>query len=315
MILENRDYSDLDRIAIIGCGHVGSTSAYAILLRGLAEEIVILDKNREKLLGEVMDLQHSVPLARPTRIWAGDYDDLTDADIVVIAAGAGTKPGESRLELLNRNVSVTRKIVEEIVGANFDGIILMTTNPVDILAQVAQEESGFPVSKVISSGTVLDTARLRTILGEKLGIEARSVHAYIIGEHGDSEIATWSTATIAGVSLAEYAVEYDLDYDAILKQVRRAAPEIVKHKGYTSVAIASSVVRICEAVLRNEKTVLPVSTLTTGQYGIEGVYLSLPCVVGRNGVEKVIEIPLNDAERRGLIESAEVLKKTLKKIR
>lgn len=308
---ERNERSSLDRVAVIGCGHVGATSAYALLLRGIAEEIILLDKDREQRDGEVMDLQHSVPLARPTKVRAGDYEDLAEADIVVIAAGVGTKPGESRLELLNRNVSVIREIVGRVVGAGFDGVILMTTNPVDILAQVAREESGFPVSRVISSGTVLDTARLRMILGEKLGIEARSVHAYIIGEHGQSEIATWSSATIAGVALREYAAEYDLDYDAILEQVRRAAPEIVRQKGYTSMAIASCVGRICEAVLRDERTVLPVSTLTTGQYGIEGVYLSLPCVVGRGGVEKVIEISLDEEEKKGLLASASVLRKTL----
>lgn len=305
---KNSTATSLNRIAVIGCGHVGSTSAYALLMRGIAEEIVILDQNRERLIGEVMDLQHSVPLFRPTKIRAGDFEDLTDANIIVIAAGAGTKSGQSRLELLNRNVSVIREIVKDIKESGFNGIILMTTNPVDILAQTAQQESGLPVSKVIGSGTVLDTARLRMILGEKLGIEARSVHAYILGEHGDSEIATWSSATIAGTPLIEFAKDFELDYDALLSQVRQAAPEIVRQKGYTSFAIASCVVRICEAVLRNEKSVLPVSTLTTGQYGIKDVYLSLPCVVGQNGVEKIIEIPLDNSETGGLIRSAEILK-------
>ncbi len=311
---KHKDSTNLNRIAVIGCGHVGSTSAYALLLNGIAEEIVILDQDRKRLIGEVMDLQQCVPLNRPTKIWAGDFEDLADADIIVITAGAGTKPGESRLELLNRNVSVIREIVKEIKKTAFDGIILMTTNPVDILAQAAQEESGLTVSQVISSGTVLDTARLRMILGEKLGIEARSVHAYIIGEHGDSEIATWSSASVAGTPLFEFAENLKLDFDEILEQVRKAAPEIIKQKGYTSFAIASSVVQICEAVLRDEKTVLPVSTLTTGQYGIEEIYLSLPCVVGRKGVEKVIEIPLSDDEKEGLRKSAEILKKTYQQI-
>lgn len=298
----------LDRIAIIGCGHVGSTSAYTLLNRGIAEEIVLLDQNQDHLIGEVKDLQHCVPLFRPTRIWAGDFKDIADADIIVIAAGAGTKPGESRLELLNRNACVIREIVKDIKDTGFDGIILMTTNPVDILAQTAQEQSGLAVSKVISSGTVLDTARLRMILGEILGIEAGSVHAYIIGEHGNSEIATWSSATVAGTPLTEFAKDFDLDYEGILSRVRQAAPEIVRQKGYTSFAIASCVMRICESILRDEKSVLPVSTLTTGQYGIKDIYLSLPCVVGRGGVEKIIETPLNDQEKLGLLHSAEILK-------
>ncbi len=298
----------LDRIAIIGCGHVGSTSAFSLLQSGIAEEIMLFDQDSDLLAGEVMDLQHSVPLNHPTKIWAGEFDELELADIIVIAAGAGTKPGESRLELLNRNVSVIREIVRNISKTKFDGIYLMTTNPVDILAQVIQRESELPVSRVISSGTVLDTARLRMIIGEKLGIEARSVHAYIIGEHGDSEIATWSSATIAGKRLSDFAEEYDLDYSEILQTVRTAAPDIVKTKGYTAFAIASCVVRICEAILRNERSVLPVSTLTTGQYGISDIYLSLPCIVGRNGVERIIEVPLDDEETAGLKTSAEILK-------
>jgi L-lactate dehydrogenase len=197
----------------------------------------------------------------------------------------------------------------------FDGILLMTTNPVDILAQAAQERSQLPVSKVISSGTVLDTARLRSMIGEKLGIDARSVHAYIVGEHGDSEIAAWSSATVGGVPLREMAEVSGIDLDAILNDVRRAAPRIVETKGYTSVAIASCVAKICEAILRNENTILPVSTLVTGQYGIEGVYMSLPCVVGRNGVERVIAVPLDDHELEGLKISAEILRKTLGKLR
>lgn len=311
---ENSSSTKLNRIALIGCGHVGSTSAYALLQRGIAEEIVMLDQDRDQLIGEAMDLQHSVPLAQPTRIRAGAYRDLKDADIAVIAAGAGTKPGESRLELLNRNVHVIREIVKKIKESGFDGIILMTTNPVDILAQAAREESGFPVSKVISSGTVLDTARLRMILSEKLKIEARSIHAYIIGEHGDSEIAAWSSATVAGTSLLDFAENLNIDYDATLSQVRRAAPDIIRHKGYTAFAIASCVVRICKAVLRDEKSILPVSTLTTGQYGIKDVYLSLPCVVGRGGVERIIEIPLDENETDGLRQSAAILKSKLDQI-
>lgn len=304
----------LDRIAIVGCGHVGSTSAFSLLQSGIAEEILLIDQDPDRLSGEVMDLQHSVPLNHPTTIWAGEYSDLDHADIVVIAAGAGTQPGESRLELLSRNVAVIREIVKSISETNFDGIYLMTTNPVDILAQVVQRESKLPVSRVISSGTVLDTARLRMILGQKLGIEARSVHAYIIGEHGDSEIATWSSATIAGRPLGDFAGESDLKYAEILETVRTAAPNIVKTKGYTAFAIASCVVRICEAILRNERSVLPVSTLTTGQYGISDVYLSLPCVVGRSGVERVIEVPLDDEETAGLVRSAEILKERLSQI-
>lgn len=301
------------RVAVIGSGHVGATAAYALTISGAAREVVLIDKDRGRAEGEAMDLQHAAALARPVRVWAGDYADAARADIAVITAGVGGRPGETRLDLLGRNVVVVRECMRELLAAGFDGIVLMTTNPVDVLAQVAQEESGLPVARVIGSGTVLDTARLRAMLGERLGLEARSIHAYVIGEHGDSEIAAWSSARVAGVPLGNYcdAVGVAIDFDELLGQVRRAAPEIIRHKGYTSVAIASCVARICEAVLRDEQTVLPVSTMAAGLHGIGGVYLSLPCVVGRAGVGRVIELPLDEEERAGLHASADVLRRTL----
>jgi len=301
------------RVAVIGSGHVGATAAYALALSGAAREVVLIDRDRGRAEGEAMDLQHAAALARPVRVWAGDYEDAARADIAVIAAGVGGRPGETRLDLLGRNVTVIRECMRELLAAGFDGIVLMTTNPVDVLAQVAQAESNLPVARVIGSGTVLDSARLRAMLGERLGLEARSIHAYVIGEHGDSEIAAWSTARVAGVPLRDYcrAVGVAVDFDELLTDVRRAAPEIIKHKGYTSVAIASCVARICEVILRDEQTVLPVSTMTTGQHGVSGVYLSLPCVVGRGGVSRVIELPLDEAERAGLRASADVLRRTL----
>jgi L-lactate dehydrogenase len=302
--------TSFDRIAIIGCGHVGSTSAYSLLLDGSAREIVLVDANPDFAEGEAMDLQHAVPLGRPVRVWAGDYKDASRASVAVIAAGVGGRQGESRLDLLSRNVVVVRDCIRRLMAAGFNGIILMTTNPVDVLAQVAQDESGMSVNRVIGSGTVLDTARLRAMLSARLGIEARSIHAYIIGEHGDSEIAAWSAARVAGVPLLDYCQSDCPDFESILSRVRRAAPEIIVRKGYTSFAIASCVERISKAILRDERTVLPVSTMMSGQYGIEDVYLSLPCVVGRNGVERIIELPLNDAEREGLRASAELLRRT-----
>jgi L-lactate dehydrogenase len=300
------------RIAVIGSGHVGATTAYALVLSGAAREVVLIDSDRGRAEGEAMDLQHAAALARPVRVWAGDYGDAAGADIAVIAAGAGGRPGESRLDLLGRNVIVVRECVRGLLAAGFGGIVLMTTNPVDVLAQVAQAESGLAVARVIGSGTVLDTARLRAMLGERLGLEARSIHAYVIGEHGDSEIAAWSSARVAGVPLRDYcdSVGVTVDFDKVLGEVRRAAPEIIRHKGYTSVAIASCVARICEGVLRDEHTVLPVSTMTGGEHGVSGVYLSLPCVVGRGGVERVIELPLDEGERAGLQASAEILRAT-----
>jgi L-lactate dehydrogenase len=305
-----------DRIAIIGCGHVGATSAYALVMSSVAREIVLLDSNARQAEGQAMDLQHAVPLSCPVNVWAGDYRDAAHAAIVVIAAGVGGKPGESRLDLLGRNVVVVRDCLRRLMAEGFAGLVLMTTNPVDILAQVAQAESGLPTECVMGSGTVLDTARLRAMLGEALGVEARSVHAYIIGEHGDSEVAAWSSARVGGVTLNDFCAAGGCpDFDALLHRVRRAAPEIIERKGYTSFAIASCVARICEAALRDEHTILPVSTMTTGQHGIEGVYLSLPCVIGRRGIERVIELPLNESEQAGLRASAEVLRRTLESLR
>ena len=236
--MDNKNLSTFDsRIAVIGCGHVGATSAYALMMSGVARELVLVDLNRELAEGEAMDLQHAVPMGRPVRIWAGDYADAARASIVVIAAGVGSRPGETRLDLSGRNVRVVRDCMKQLLAEGFDGIVLMTTNPVDVLAQVAQvaqEESGLPVGRVIGSGTVLDSARLRAMLGAELGVEARSVHAYIIGEHGDSEIAAWSSAHVAGVHLREFcrnAKSSYPDFDALLARVRQAAPEIISHKG------------------------------------------------------------------------------------
>jgi L-lactate dehydrogenase len=302
------------RVCVVGCGHVGATSAYALMLGGLAREIVLLDADARRAEGEAMDLQQAAALARPVNVRAGDWRDAARSAIVVVAAGANGRPGESRLDLLGRNVVVIRDVMERLAREGFGGIVLMTTNPVDVLAQLAQEFSGLPVERVMGSGTVLDSARLRTMLGESLGVEPRSIHAHVIGEHGDSEIAAWSSARVAGAGLREFCEGEGRecpDFAGLLARVRRAAPEIIERKGYTSYAIASCVARICEAVLRDEHSVLPVSTLLTGQYGISGVYLSLPCVVGRRGVERVIEIPLDDAERAGLRASADLLRRTV----
>jgi L-lactate dehydrogenase len=304
-----------ERIAIIGCGHVGSTCAYALILSGVGREIVLIDKDLRRAEGEAMDLQQAVPLVRPVRVWAGDYMDAARASIVVIAVGVNSHPGESRLDLLERNVIVIRECVRSLMAMNFDGIILMTTNPVDILAQVAQQESGLPVEQVLGSGTVLDSARMRSMIAAEIGIEPRSIHAYVVGEHGDSEIAAWSSTRIAGLPIEDFCPPHNCpDFIKISRNVRRAAPEIVERKGYTSFAIATCVARICQAVLRDEHIILPVSTKMEGDYGIDGVYLSTPCVIGRRGVERVVELNLNSSELKGLRSSAEVLRSGLTRI-
>jgi len=301
-----------NRICSIGCGRVGMASAYALIQSNFVRELVLVGRSQEQTEGEVMDLEHAVavPMKSPIKIINGDYAEAARSSIVVVTAGQATSgPDMSRLDLLSKNVDIVRDIVGRLRAEGFAGVLIMASNPVDILAQVAQQESGLPAGQVIGTGTLVDTARLRGLLAEEFGIEPRAVDAYIIGEHGDSEIAVWSGARIAGVALGHYPGTQALpDHDALLHRVRRAAPEVVKRKGHTAYAIGLCVQRICEAVLRNEHAVLAVSTLLQGEYGIEGVYLGTPCVVGKNGVERVIELDLDAGEREGMQASAKLLK-------
>ena len=301
-----------NRVCIIGCGRVGMASAYALIQSSSIRELVLVGRSQEQTEGEVMDLEHAVavPMKPPIRIVNGDYAAAARSSVVVVTAGEATSgPDVSRLDLLSKNAGIIRDIVGKLKAEGFAGVLVMASNPVDILAQVAQEVSGLPAGQVIGTGTLVDTARLRGLLADELGIEPRAVDAYIIGEHGDSEIAAWSGARVAGVALGRYPGARALpDYGDLLDRVRRAAPEVVKRKGHTAYAIGLCVQRICEAVLRNERAVLAVSALLQGEYGIEGVYLGTPCVVGKNGVERVIELDLDAGEREGMQASANLLK-------
>jgi len=307
-----------NRVCVVGCGNVGMASAFALVQSELIRELVLIDRDADKAEGEALDLRQAiaVPMTAPVKVTAGNYKDAAQSSIVVITAGVATDdPKVSRLELLASNVKIIRDIVGKLKAENFRGILIVTTNPVDVLAQVAQIESGLPASRVISTGTVIDTARLRVLLAEQLGIEPRAVDAFIIGEHGDSEIAVWSAARVAGLALTKFPGTDKLPTPAeMLENIRQAAPEIIKRKGNTSYAIGLCVRRICKAILRDERTILPVSTLLRGEYGIEGVYLGTPCVVGKNGVERVIELELNKTEKAGLEHSARVLRDALKQI-
>jgi L-lactate dehydrogenase len=301
------------RVAIVGAGNVGATFAYALLFRGLAAEIVLIDANRARAEGEAMDLNHAEPFTHPTRVWAGDYEDCAGAAITVVTAGAGQKPGETRLDLVRKNAAIFSNIIPGISRRNPEGIILVATNPVDILTQVAQKYSGLPVNRVIGSGTILDTARFRHLLGKHFGVEPRSVHAYIIGEHGDSEVPVWSLANIAGLRLTDYAEANGIpqdrsNMDVIFRQTRDAAYRIIERKGATYYAVAAGLMRIVESILRDQRTVLSVSSLIKDYYGIDGLCFSLPSVVGKNGIERVLRLPLNDEEIAGLRHSADVLR-------
>ncbi|MBZ5681619.1 MAG: L-lactate dehydrogenase [Acidobacteriia bacterium] len=306
----------LARVAVVGVGNVGSTFAYALLLSGLAAEIVLIDANRAKAEGEAMDLNHAVPFAHPTRIWAGDYSDCAGAAMTVLAAGIGQKPGQSRLDCIEANARLWREIVPEIAQYSANGILLVATNPVDVLTYAAWKLSGLPSARVLGSGTILDTARFRFLLSQHFGVDARSVHAYIIGEHGDSEVPVWSLANIAGMRLPDYCRLNGIACDPsqmerIFEATRDAAYRIIKRKGATYYAVAAGLMQITKAILRHQNTVLSVSSLIQDYCGISNVCLSLPTVVDRGGIQRVLRLELDETEISKLRHSAGVLQKTI----
>ena len=301
------------KVAVIGCGFVGSSSAFALMQSGLFSEMVLIDADTKRAEGEAMDISHGISFARPMQIYAGNYDDITDAAIIVITAGANQKPDETRLDLIKKNAAIMKSIVGEIKKRDFGGILLIVSNPVDILTLIALKESGYPSNRVIGSGTVLDTGRFKYLLGEHLDVDSRSVHAFIIGEHGDSELAAWSNARIGGLKVNDFCelrghFNHEQSMKKIFEDVRNSAYEIIERKHATYYGIAMAVKRICEAIVRNEKSILPVSSLMTGEYGLNNVVLSIPAVVGETGVQKVIPIELNDEELTKLKDSANILK-------
>ncbi len=301
------------RVAVVGAGNVGATFAYALLISGLASEIVLIDANRARAEGEAMDLNHAAPLSHPARVWAGEYADTAGAAVTVVTAGSAQRPGETRLDLTARNAAIFRSIIPEIARHNPNGIILIATNPVDVLSHVAWKLSGLPRARVFGSGTVLDTARFRYLLSKYFDVDPRSVHAYIIGEHGDSEVPVWSLANIAGMQLAVYCSQNNMgctqqDLQEIFHQTRDAAYHIIERKGATYYAIGSGLLRIVEAILRDQSTVMSVSSYIEGYYDIEGVYLSLPSIVDAGGVERVLRLELAPDELLGLRNSANLLK-------
>ena len=301
------------KVAVIGCGLVGSSSAFALMQSGLFSEMVLIDADTKRAEGEAMDISHGISFARPMQIYAGNYDDITDAAIIVITAGANQKPDETRLDLIKKNAAIMKSIVGEIKKRDFGGILLIVSNPVDILTLIALKESGYPSNRVIGSGTVLDTGRFKYLLGEHLDVDSRSVHAFIIGEHGDSELAAWSNARIGGLKVNDFCelrghFNHEQSMKKIFENVRNSAYEIIERKHATYYGIAMAVKRICEAIVRNEKSILPVSSLMTGEYGLNDVVLSIPAVVDETGVQKVIPIELNDEELTKLKDSANILK-------
>ncbi len=314
--MEHRLDSHAVKIAIVGVGAVGASFAYSLMIRGFASEIILIDRDKKKAQGEAMDLEHGLPFVLPVKISAGEYSDCAGADIVVLTAGSAQKPGESRLNLVDRNVSIFKQIIPEITKFNKNCILLVATNPVDVMTFVALKLSKFPTNRVIGSGTVLDTSRLRSLLGDHFRIDSRNVHAYIIGEHGDSEVPVWSSANIAGVKLKEYCpicgMKYDQPYlDKIFEQVKNAAYKIIELKGSTYYAIGLGLTRIVESIVRNENTILTVSSLMNDYYGVSDVCLSVPTIINRHGIAQTIRLPLEDSEIKMLQNSASVLKKVI----
>ncbi|MBR2121487.1 MAG: L-lactate dehydrogenase [Lachnospiraceae bacterium] len=302
------------KVAVVGCGFVGAASAFALMQSGLFSEMVLIDADRGKAEGEALDISHGLPFAKPMKIYAGDYEDICDAAIVIVTAGAGQKPGETRLDLVRKNVAIFKSIIPQIAESGCEGILLIVANPVDILTDVAVRLSGLPESRVIGSGTVLDTARLKFLLGEHLQVDSRSVHAFIIGEHGDSEIVAWSSANVSGVPLNDFCemrghFEHEQAMRKIAENVKNSAYEIIEKKHATYFGIAMSVRRICEAIIRDEKSILPLSSVQHGFYGIDDVALSIPVIVGRSGIETTVPIRLNSEEHENLKRSADTLKK------
>lgn len=306
-----------NKISIIGSGFVGSTTAFAIMDAGLVSDIVLVDINRDKSEAEAMDLTHGAAFVKTVNITAGILEDTSESDLIIITAGIGPKPGESRLDILNKNIPIFKDIVPKLAQFSPDAIFLVVSNPVDILTYITYKFSGFPSHRVIGSGTVLDTSRFKSILSKQFSIDARNIHAYIIGEHGDSEIAAWSTIKIAGMSIDEYCKIDKLDYNEEFKtfitdEVKHAAYEIINRKGYTNYAVALAVRRITEAILGDEQSILTVSGLQKGESSLNDVYIAMPSIVGRNGIRKILPIPLSADELEKLNDSANLLKEIIK---
>ena len=307
---------NIQKAAIIGCGFVGTSIAFSLVQKGIFSELVLIDANEKKAEGEAMDLGHGLPFTKPMEIKAGGYEDIADCAMIIITAGANQKPGETRLDLVHKNVEIYKSIIPKIVEKNQEATLLIVSNPVDIMTYVALKLSGYPSHKVIGSGTVLDTARLKYLLSRHLDVDSRSIHAFIIGEHGDSELAVWSAANVSGIPLNHFCelrgyFDHMESMDRIYQSVRDSAYEIIEKKGATYYGVAMAVCRIAESVIRNEHSIMPISVYLDGLYGLHDICLSIPTVVGQEGAEKVLAIPLDVMEMGKLVYSAEELKKII----
>ncbi|WP_162164053.1 L-lactate dehydrogenase [Acholeplasma hippikon] len=305
-----------NKISVIGAGNVGAATAFSLMMNKVASEIVIYDIDHKKAEGEALDIYQGTSLVAPVLVNAGTIEDTKDSDIVIITAGAAQKPGETRLDLVNKNITIYQKLIPEIVAQNPNSILLVVSNPVDILTYITWKISGFPKERVIGSGTVLDTSRFKSSIAREFNIDARNVHGYIIGEHGDSEIAVYSRTNIGGITFDEYYKKQRIKEkgfkERIAKEVKNAAYEIISRKGYTNYAVAVAVTRICTAILRDEKSILTTSSYLDGQYHVSDVYLSTPTIIGRKGVLEILEFDLAAEEQLAFEESANIIKNMIK---
>lgn len=308
----------VSRVALVGSGYVGASYAYAVLNQGIASELVIIDVNKKKAEGDAMDLNHGLPFGSPMKIWAGDYNDCSSADIVVITAGANQAPGETRLDLVEKNANIFRSIINEVMRSGFNGIFLVATNPVDVLTYATWKYSGMPAHRVIGSGTILDTARFRYSLGQAYQVNPHNIHAYIMGEHGDTEFPVWSHADIGRVPIKELIQAKkgptQAELDEMFLHVRDAAYHIIERKGATYYGIAMGLARLTKAILNNENSILTISALLRGEYGLSDIYIGVPAIVNRNGIREVVELKLDEEEYKQLHHSAGVLRKAMEKI-
>jgi L-lactate dehydrogenase len=309
----------MSKISIIGAGSIGATTAFALLQKEVAREIVINDINQEKALGEVLDLMHGSSLSSPCNVTLGSLEDTKESDIIIITAGVAQKPGETRLDLVDKNYKIFKSFVPTLAKLSPNAILLVVSNPVDILSYMTYKLSGFPKERVIGSGTVLDTTRLRSLLGKYFGVDGRIVQGYVLGEHGDSEFVPWSSLTIGNIPIKDFSEQLSIEWDnatekVIADDVKNAAYEVINRKGATAFSVAAVLTRIVEAFLKDEKTILSVSTLLNDYYGVNDTYLSVPTIVGRNGVEKVLNIKFSDEEKEKFIKSADLMKEYIDRI-
>lgn len=309
----------MPKVVVVGAGSVGTTLAYTLQITGVATEIVLIDSNHELALGQVMDMNHGLPFVPPVHIYAGEYRDCKDADVIVITAGARQKPEETRLDLVDRNAQICKSIVDSIIPYTSEALLLVVTNPVDIMTYAMVKYSGLPPHQVIGSGTVLDSARFRYLLGRHCNIDTHNVHAYVIGEHGDSEVLLWSQVRMAGTSLELFCAHCaygcaPLDKTEITEAVKNSAYHIIEAKGSTNYGVALAATNIVEAAIRNENSVLTVSMMLNGEYGINGCCLSVPCIVNEKGVSRIVEAELDQAEENDLKQSAKILKDVCKRV-